>query len=93
MFQLRAVFRQHRHTAEVEHIQNIGKGKLVLQGERDDIKFIKRIAAFQTVKRDVRLPHFLLHVDPRRADALAPDSFLVVETWRLHRCPENRKRT
>ena len=79
MLQFRAVLCQHRHTAQIEHIENIGKGQLILQREGNDIKIIKRVAALQTVERDAGLSHLVLHIDPRRAHALAPDALLVVQ--------------
>ena len=73
IFQRRAVAAQKRHARELQHVQNIRVAQLVLQREADEVELAHRVAAFEAVERDAVFQHSLLHVDPRRKDALAPD--------------------
>ena len=70
--------RKHRDTAEIQHVQDVGEGKLVLQCKTDYIEQMERITALQRVQRDARAAQFVLHIDPRRANALAPNAGLIV---------------
>ena len=79
MLELGAVLCQHRNTAEIQHIQNVGKRQLVLQRKSDNIKVRQWVTALQAVQRQPCLTHFGLHVNPWRADAFAPDALLIVE--------------
>ena len=79
MLEFGTVLCQHRNTAEIQHIQNVGKRQLVLQRKSDNIKVRQRVTALQTVQRQPCLAHFGLHVNPWRADAFAPDALLIVE--------------
>ena len=79
MLEFGAVLCQHRNTAEIQHIQNVGKRQLILQRKRDNIKVRQWVTALQTVQRQTGLAHFSLHVDPWRADAFAPDALLIIE--------------
>ncbi len=79
VFQVGAVLCEYGDSAEIQHVQNVGKRQLILKRERNNIEIRERIAAFETVKRNTGGAHFRLHIDPRRAYALAPDSLLVIE--------------
>ena len=79
MLEFGTVLCQHRNTAEIQHIQNVGKRQLILQRKRDNIKVRQWVTALQTVQRQTGLAHFSLHVDPWRADAFAPDALLIIE--------------
>ena len=79
MLEFRAIPCQHGHATKIEHVGNVGKGQLILQRESNDIKLIQRIAALQSVERDTGPSHLVLHIDPGRADTLAPDVLLVVK--------------
>ena len=79
MLEFGTVLCQHRNTAEIQHIQNVGKRQLILQRKRDNIKVRQRVTALQTVQRQTGLAHFSLHVDPWRADTFAPDALLIIE--------------
>ena len=70
---------QHRYAAQIEHVEDVGEGQFILQRKSDDIKIRKRVTAFEPIQRDIRLSHFLFHIDPWRKNALAPDAILVVE--------------
>ena len=50
-----------------------------MQRKRNNIKFAKRIAAFQPIKPDVVLAHLLLHVAPGRKRALAPHAVDLIQ--------------
>ena len=64
--------RSERDAAKLQHIQHIGIAQLILQSKAYKIKFGQRVAAFKRVQRNVVLYHQLLHIDPRRENALAP---------------------
>ena len=63
---------------QVQHIQHVGVGHLVAQGEAHKIELLQAVAALQSVEGDVRLAHLLLHVPPGGEGALAPDAVRFV---------------
>ena len=67
---LAALARIERNSREVKHIQHVRVNHLILQRETEEIKICNRTAAFKRKKRDAPRTHLLLHVDPRRIDAL-----------------------
>ena len=62
-----------RDAAHVQHVEHRRERHLVAYRESDRVELAQRIAAFQRVERDVRLLHLLVHVAPRRVNALTPD--------------------
>ena len=79
IFKLSPVGRFNRHVSELKHIEHICKAQLVLESKADEIKVGNRVSAFEGVERNIVLHHQLLHINPRRKDALAPDIIARVE--------------
>ena len=73
-----AVSTAQRQTRQVQHVQHIGVGHFVAQGEADDVKVLDGVAALQGVEGKTFLPHFLFHVSPGSEDTLTPDPGHVV---------------
>ena len=63
--------REHRHSAQVHHLQHVGIAHLVLEGKADDVKAGKRRMAFQRAQRDMVFAKLGKHVHPRHAHPLA----------------------
>ena len=68
-----------RDSCEVEHIQHIRVDHLVLQRETEEIKICNRTTALKREKRNSPRAHLLLHIDPRRIDALCRDVRTAVQ--------------
>ena len=68
---LPALGREHRHAAQVHHLQHVGIAHLVLEGKADDVKAGKRRMAFQRAQRNFAFSKFTKHVHPRHAYPLA----------------------
>ena len=64
---------------KVQHGQNVGVGKLVLQRKAHRIKSGQRVLALHGVKGQIQPLHFGLHIQPRHERALAPPVFVAVE--------------
>ena len=64
---------------KVQHGQNVGVGKLVLQRKAHRIKSGQRVLAFHGVKGQIQPLHLGLHIQPRHERALAPPVFVAVE--------------
>ena len=76
---LAAVGRAQRDARHVQHGQDVGVGKLVLQCEAHHVKGGERVFALQAVQRDGALFHLGLHVHPRHEGALAPPAGILVQ--------------
>ena len=74
----RAILAMQRDAAEVEHRQHVGVADFVLQAESEDIELGERRERFEAIERQVRLPQFLLEVDPGREGAFARPLRIVV---------------
>ena len=74
-----AILGIERDARQIQHSQNIGIGKLVLQGEAHCIKSGERILALHGVERQTKTLHLGLHIQPRHKSALAPPVFVAVE--------------
>ena len=69
---LRPVAGKYRYPREVEHIQYVRVGELVLQREADEVKIAYGVEALECVERYAVLAHYSLKVLGRREAALAP---------------------
>ncbi len=74
-----AILGIERDARQIQHCQNIGIGKLVLQGEAHCIKSGERILALHGVERQTKTLHLGLHIQPRHKSTLAPPVFVAVE--------------
>ena len=74
-----AILGIERDARQIQHSQNIGIGKLVLQGEAHCIKSGERILALHGVERQTKTLHLGLHIQPRHKSTLAPPVFVAVE--------------
>ncbi len=79
VFQTPALGGAHGNAAQLEHIENIGKGQFILQRKAEDVQLRNAVSALQSIERNARAAHFLLHINPRRKDTLAPDAVLCIE--------------
>ena len=76
---LRALRCQNRHTAQVQHVQNIGITQLVLQGKAHNIAFLERFFRFQSAQGNVALTHLGFHINPRSIHALSLHTLLLIK--------------
>ena len=67
-----------RNARQIQHIQDIGIGHLIANGEGDHIKILHRILTFQCPQRQVICPHGAFHIAPGSKDALTPDTVHLV---------------
>ena len=61
-----------RKARQVQHIQYVGIGHLIAQGEADEIKVGDGVAALQAVEGEALGAHLGLHIAPGGKNALAP---------------------
>ena len=78
VFQIMAVCALQRHTCQIQHIQDIGIGHLVADGEGDHIEILHRVLALQGPQRKIMLTHGLFHISPRGEDTLTPDTLHLI---------------
>ena len=62
---------QNGHIAQVQHIQNIGVGKFVLQGKAYNVTFRQSFFSLQSTQGNVAFTHFSFHINPRSIYALS----------------------
>ena len=62
---------ENRHTTQFQHIQNVGVGKLVLQGKANDVTFSQGLFSFQSTQGNVTFTHFGFHINPRSVNAFS----------------------
>ena len=70
-----------RDAGHVEHVEHGGVGHLIADGEGQNVKLGKAVAAFERIEGHARLFHFLVHVAPRSEGALAPDEGQAVHRF------------
>ena len=66
------ILRQERHMRKLQHVEHARVAHLIAQRERNQVKILHRIVAFQRKKWDIILPQLLLHVAPGRKHTLTP---------------------
>ena len=57
---------------QIQHVEHVGVGHLIAQGEADDVEIRDGISALQTVEGKAFPAHLLLHVSPGGEHPLAP---------------------
>ena len=62
---------QNGHIAQFQHIQNIGVGKFVLQGEAYNITFRQSFFCFQSAQGNIAFTHFRFHINPGSVNAFS----------------------
>ena len=63
-----------RNPRQEQHIQDVGIGHFIADGEGDHVKILHGVLAFQCPQREGMGPHGLLHVPPGSKHPLAPDA-------------------
>ncbi|GBE57698.1 hypothetical protein BMS3Abin01_00619 [bacterium BMS3Abin01] len=76
---LATVLPAQRHTGKIQHLQDIGIGKLVLQGDPPQIHPPYRLPALQHEQRYILVAHQRGHVGPGAVDPLRPGFAVVVD--------------
>ena len=74
-----AVFGVKRDARQIQHGQNVGIGKLILQGKAHRVKCRQRILAFHGIQRQMQALHLSFHVQPGHESTLAPPVFVLVQ--------------
>ena len=74
-----AVFGIERDVRQVQHGQDVGIGKLILQGKAHGIEGSQRVLALHGVKGQAQPLHLRLHIQPGHERALAPPVRVAVE--------------
>src|SRR5579862_9592621 len=74
-----AVGGTYRHAGEVQHVQHVAVAELVRQREGEEVVIPYRALGLQRVERHARAAHGLLHVRPRRINALGHAVLALVE--------------
>ena len=72
VFQTVTIFGMQGDTSQIQHIENIGIGHLIADGEGDHVKIRHRVLAFQSPQGQMVFAHLLLHIPPRGKHPLAP---------------------
>ena len=78
IFQPLAVLGMQGDTCQIHHVQNVGVGHLVADGESHHVKILHRGLAFQRPQGQIMLAHGLFHIAPRCKDTLAPNAIHLV---------------
>jgi hypothetical protein len=73
------VLGEKRNTTQVEHIEDVGETKFILEGKTQYIKLMKRSRGFEGRKRTVLLSHDPLHINPRGEGSFAAHPFFSIE--------------
>ncbi len=68
-----------RNAGQVEHVENVGVGELVLQREADNIEIAKRQLVLEALERLIVGPQHFLHVGPGCIAPLGSDPVSRVE--------------
>ena len=76
---LAAVARARGDARQVEHVEHVRVGQLVLQGEAEDVEFAQGVARFEAPEGRARAAHLRLHVGPGREGAFAERVLAGVE--------------
>ena len=67
-----------RNACQIQHIQDIGIGHLIADGEGDHIEILHCILTFQCPQRQVICPHGTFHIAPGSKDTLTPDAVHLI---------------
>ena len=76
---LRAVGGKERDAAQVQHVEDVRVGQLVLEGEAEDIEFVQRTAILQAPEKRALFAQLRLHVLPWGIGAFGEDIGDLVE--------------
>ncbi len=74
-----AVLCVERNVRQIEHGQNVGIGKLVLQSKAHSIKGRERVLALHGVQGQIQPLHLSLHIQPGHKGPLTPPVLVAVE--------------
>ena len=67
-----------RNPGQIQHIENIGIGHLIADGESDHIKIPDVCLTFQRPQEKLVFSHFRFHVPPGGEDTLTPDAVHLI---------------
>ena len=70
--QIMAILCVERNSRQVHHVEHIGIGHLIADGEGDHVKITDGFLTFKAPKRKIMLTHGFFHVPPGGKDPLAP---------------------
>ena len=76
--QLHPLLTAQGQAGQIQHVEHVGVGHLVAQGEADEIKVGDGVAALQAVEGDALPAHLRLHVQPGGKHPLAPHPLHLV---------------